>query len=680
MVNWILAIGELDLLIQNTTEAFATFEIDPCLVPPLQKLFSNASKWPALPLTTNEIDTSEAGLFRWLLVSFSGARPWNKFARMVLNKIVLPVLTALEEGRFTGGQIPKAFTYTIDWLHYYWGMIQEDQLFARIGGPLLSTEQNQDKRNDVQRRVHGVSIFAKESEKNLVIKPNELLTWVWKALWGVEEALKMNESDLAANASTPRASDTLKSLLKARLAGNQQRPPNGSPDSVEVSATPRSSGPSQATIPGQWPESPTDPALNNCIGSIISGMGDMAKNKNFVKVPAPQGTRVHQNKPRQANAHNHTRRYVSPGVSISRDKIQQEVSKRLPEMKSQNQGLEAGRAADTSGQESTAIPIQVHGRPSEKPPGTPAEQEAYLEQKNEGIMTERSAIDAEINKLMVDKRTDQKVIGERIVDLNSIGERLVEEFESNNAEIARLGRVVGSKPATQTLPTKNMPASVPQGADRKAQLERQWQLERQAREARKTKQQEDARQAELKRQREIEHARKVYVEAKKVAEAQRQRDLSEAKRKMEEAERQAQMQRQLEQERERREKEESDRVALLQQQIADQQHAEVRAERARMATEMKPKLDESKRRRSKSRERIESPAPPPLPPKQALEAGLRNDQAFSTAQHPSAVITPDHLLPPIEISAVLPSALKKDGDGKVRRKKSVNFSPSTKGE
>ncbi|KAF4609612.1 hypothetical protein G7Y89_g15843 [Cudoniella acicularis] len=351
IVNWLLVIADFKILQHNVNEALVTYEIDYCLLPSLEKLFENASKWPSLPLTFKSIKESDVGLLRWLLMSYGGAALWNEYATMVSNKIVKTTLDAVDEGRFNHRQIPSDFKERVDWLYYYWGMLQEDMFFDRIGGPLLNSEKDRKRRNDVLKRAHGISTFVSDNEENLVLSQDELLMWVWKALSKVEEALNRSGQHHSRIGLPPKLQgmkDAQRSELEFKLASWPRKAVKAV--SAKQDKTPEAQGhcnhANNHALGLGRKLTTNDQRIQRSISSIVEGIGAMESSLSTIS----NESQIKEGRNSLASQISRTEHPYEPDAnpysSISRADVRKEALQRFPEVETRYQNY--GKVSMTS--------------------------------------------------------------------------------------------------------------------------------------------------------------------------------------------------------------------------------------------------------------------------------------------------------------------------------------------
>jgi hypothetical protein len=149
-------------------------------------MFGNLEKMqsPEMKIEDFKGREGEISALRWLFTSFGGAKLWKDLASMITDIIVAETVEAISLKKLSDVKS------NIDWLYFYYGMLEEDSLFTELGGPLLEGEERKDRKVSYSQPINS----GIEQGEKLYLTRAHVRSQLWNAIWRVDEETRGGQS------------------------------------------------------------------------------------------------------------------------------------------------------------------------------------------------------------------------------------------------------------------------------------------------------------------------------------------------------------------------------------------------------------------------------------------------------------------------------------------------------
>ncbi|KAG9228640.1 hypothetical protein BJ875DRAFT_476975 [Amylocarpus encephaloides] len=136
LINWISSKLDISTLQSNLTNALLDGTVSPTILHALTALFQTLNDISSSPLNVEHFQGREGDIsvLRWLLLTFGGDKLWLDFTAMVDNHVIKRVSDVVSKNNASTAK------HLVDWLDFYWNMLEEHAYLSRIGGPLQMNE------------------------------------------------------------------------------------------------------------------------------------------------------------------------------------------------------------------------------------------------------------------------------------------------------------------------------------------------------------------------------------------------------------------------------------------------------------------------------------------------------------------------------------------------------------
>jgi hypothetical protein len=187
VVNWLLPKINYKTFIANYSDAVYDGQVSSKLLPAINEIFSNLekAKSPEMRLEDFKGREGDVSALRWLFTSFGGPNLWKELATMITSCIIRETIEAISKKQLADVKS------NIDWLYFYYGMLEEDSLFTELGGPLLDGEERKDRKVSYSQPIN-TSI---EQGEKMYLTRAHLRSQLWNAIWRVDEETRGGQSE-----------------------------------------------------------------------------------------------------------------------------------------------------------------------------------------------------------------------------------------------------------------------------------------------------------------------------------------------------------------------------------------------------------------------------------------------------------------------------------------------------
>jgi hypothetical protein len=186
-LNWLLPKINYKVFIANYNDAVYDGQVSSALLPAINEMFSNLekSKSPEMKLEDFKGREGDISALRWLFTSFGGAKLWKALASMITNIIVAETIEAISLKKLADVKS------NIDWLYFYYGMLEEDSLFTELGGPLLEGEERKGRKVSYSQPINS----GIEQGEKMYLTRAHVRSQLWNAIWRVDEETRGGQSE-----------------------------------------------------------------------------------------------------------------------------------------------------------------------------------------------------------------------------------------------------------------------------------------------------------------------------------------------------------------------------------------------------------------------------------------------------------------------------------------------------